>query len=65
VVGVRRISATLGAGIMFDTGDGHLDGLIFWTFDAEPVLRAFEWYDWPVRRAPLERGEPTAGEAGR
>lgn len=48
VEGVRRINGTLGSGIMFDTADGRLDGVIYWTFEPARVLRAFDWYDWPI-----------------
>ena len=45
---VRRINGTLGSGIMFDTAEGQLDGVIFWTFDSPQVLHAFGWYGWPL-----------------
>jgi hypothetical protein len=48
VVSVRPIRSALGQGIRFDTADGVLDGVIFWTFDGPGVLQGFARLGWPV-----------------
>ncbi|HET7486818.1 MAG TPA: hypothetical protein VFJ85_02750 [Acidimicrobiales bacterium] len=47
---VRAIRGTLGSGVRFDTADGSLDGVVFWTFRPHVVLEAFQELGWPVAR---------------
>jgi hypothetical protein len=49
VTGVRKVVALgISPGIVFTTADGHLDGVIFWTFSPRRVLGGFRSLGWPV-----------------
>jgi len=47
VAHVRRIRGMMGSGVLFETTDGSLDGLIFWTKNLAVFeqLRQFGWPD--------------------
>lgn len=49
VVEVRLIRGLIGKGIRFETEDGHLDGVIFWTLHPSRALDCFRELGWPSR----------------
>lgn len=51
VLGVRRICTLLPPGrygIMFDTEDGELDGLIFWSLNPTSAVATLRRFGWPA-----------------
>jgi hypothetical protein len=50
ITSVRIVRGLMGPGVLFGSGTGAYDGVIFWTFAPGEVERALQWFRWPVTR---------------